>query len=103
MERWYEEAESNALLGAKMYLVGSKSDKVGARVVKEEEGRELAERHGNGFCEVSAKTRENVRRPFVEIVDSIVGDKELLASGQRRGTGSVALGGSQGVGGGCSC
>jgi len=53
---------------------------------------------------VSAKTRENVKRPFVEIVDSIVGDKALLASGQRRGTGNVALGGgSQGVAGGCSC
>lgn len=87
--------------GAKMFLVGSKSDKGPQRRVTEEEGKQLADRWGCGFCEVSAKTREGVRRPFVEIVGSIVEDKELMVGGGRKG-GTVAVGGG-GVGGGCAC
>ncbi|CAG8959367.1 hypothetical protein HYFRA_00001265 [Hymenoscyphus fraxineus] len=94
MDRWFEEAEGNAMPGAKLFLVGSKSDKVAQRRVQEEEGRKLAEKYGCGFCEVSAKTREGVRRPFVEIVGVIVGDKELMASGGRKGGGGL---------GGCAC
>jgi len=103
MERWFEEAETNAIPGAVMYLVGSKMDKKAARMVKYEDGEKLAHAHGAGFCEVSSKTRENVRKPFVEIVDSIVGKPELLAA-TRRGGSTLAVGGAgQGYGSGCSC
>ena len=103
MERWFEEAETNAIPGAVMYLVGSKMDKKAARMVKYEDGERLAQAHGAGFCEVSSKTRENVRKPFVEIVDSIVGKPELLAA-TRRGGSTLAVGGAgQGYGSGCSC
>ncbi|CAG8977390.1 hypothetical protein HYALB_00007020 [Hymenoscyphus albidus] len=102
MNRWFEEAEGNAMPGAKLFLVGSKSDKVAQRRVQEEEGRKLAEKYGCGFCEVSAKTREGVRRPFVEIVGVIVGDKELMASGGRKGA-TVAVAGGGGGFGGCAC
>lgn len=102
MERWFDEAESNAMPGAIMYLVGSKMDKAGSRVVKYEEGEALAKLHGSQFCEVSSKTRENVRKPFVEIVDEIVKHPELLAASSRRG-GTVAVGGEQGYGSGCAC
>lgn len=100
MDRWFEEAEGNAMPGAKMFLVGSKSDKVQQRRVSEEEGKALADRWACGFCEVSAKTKEGVRRPFVEIVGEIVGDQELMKGGPRKGT--VAVGG-EGVAGGCAC
>lgn len=104
MEKWFEEAESNAVPGAKMYLVGSKSDKTANRTVKFEEGQRLAELHGAPFCELSSKTRDNVKKPFVEIVDLIVADKELLASGTRRGgRGTVQLGAAETAAGGCSC
>lgn len=104
MERWFEEAESNAMPGAIMYLVGSKLDKANNRTVQTEEGQRLADLHGCGFCEVSSKTRENVRRPFVEIVDSIVRDPKLLsASSRRSGTVNVGVGGGEGWGTGCSC
>jgi Ras-related protein Rab-18 len=104
MERWFEEAESNAMPGAIMYLVGSKLDKTNYRTVQVEEGQRLAELHGCGFCEVSSKTRENVRKPFVEIVDSIVRDPKLLsASSRRSGTVNVGAGGGEGWGTGCSC
>jgi Ras-related protein Rab-18 len=102
MERWFEEAESNAMPGAVMYLVGSKLDKTSGRVVKSEEGQELADKHGCQFCEVSSKTRENVRKPFVEIVDAIVKDPKLLSANSRR-SGTVSVGGAGAEAGGCSC
>lgn len=103
MERWYEEAETNAMPGAVMYLVGSKLDKASSRAVKYEEGEALAANHGSQFCEVSSKTRENVRQPFVEIVDEIVKNPQLLNSSGRR-SGTVGIGGSgDGPMSGCSC
>jgi len=103
MERWFEEAESNAMPGAVMYLVGSKLDKGSSRTVQTEEGQRLAESHGCGFCEVSSKTRENVRKPFVEIVDLIVSDAKLLSASNRR-SGMVNVGGGgEGMGSICSC
>ncbi|KAI1214960.1 ras-domain-containing protein [Annulohypoxylon truncatum] len=84
MEKWIDEARSNASPDAVLYLVGSKLDKIsaggGGRAVTEEEGRAFAESQGAGFCEVSSKTRENIRRPFVEVVDRIVQKPQLLAA-----------------------
>ena len=84
---------------AVMYLVGSKVDKASGRTVKTKEGEELAERHGCQFCEVSSKTRENIRKPFVDIVDAIVKDPKLLSASSRM-SGTVSVGGSK-EGGGC--
>ena len=83
-------------------LLGVNWDKASARTVKTEEGMEMAERHGCGFCEVSSKTRDNVRKPFVEIVDAIVKDPKLLSAGSRR-SGTVNVGGGDSEGGGCAC
>jgi Ras-related protein Rab-18 len=102
MERWYEEAESNAMPGAVMYLVGSKLDKASSRAVKVEEGERLAQQHGSQFCEVSSKMG-NVAKPFVEIVDAIV-KNPLLLNASKRPTGTVSIGGqNEGLGGICSC
>ncbi|OTB05777.1 hypothetical protein M426DRAFT_319458 [Hypoxylon sp. CI-4A] len=82
MEKWIDEARSNASPDAVLYLVGSKLDKVaaGGRAVSFEEGKAFAESQGAGFCEVSSKTRENIRKPFVEVVDQIVQRPQLLAA-----------------------
>ena len=97
MERWFEEAESNAIPGAILYLVGSKLDKAASsRMVEYTEGEQLAARHRAGFCEVSSKTRENVRKPFVEIVDKIAKSPQLLAATSRQ-TGTIAVAGSRGA------
>ncbi|KAI9841910.1 MAG: hypothetical protein M1837_000296 [Sclerophora amabilis] len=97
MERWFEEAEANAIPGVVTYLVGSKSDRAPkSRAVQPSEGQALAEKHGAaGFCEVSAKTRENVRKPFVEIVSEIVQRPDLIsaATGAKRGVTGGATGG----------
>jgi len=85
-----------------MYLVGSKMDKASRRTVTTEEGMKLAERHGCQFCEVSSKTRDNVRKPFVEIVDAIVKDPNLLSASSRR-SGTVSVAGGSGEDSGCAC
>jgi len=107
MERWFEEAESNLVDGAKMCLVGSKSDKAAThRTVTYEEGQALASRHGCPFCEVSAKTRDNVKTPFLEVVDSIVKDQQLMnANANSRRGGTVRVNGDNdgGLGSGCAC
>lgn len=111
MDRWFDEAEVNTAPGVALYLVGAKSDKPN-RAVSAAEGEALAAARGARFCEVSAKARDNVRRPFVEIVDEVVagGGASLEGAGGGRSAGTVRVGG-EGVGGaggaggwaGCSC
>jgi Ras-related protein Rab-18 len=103
MERWFDEAETNAMPGAIMYLVGSKMDKASSRVVKYEEGEALAKSHGSQFCEASSKTRENVRKPFIEIVDEIAKHPQLLVASARKGGTVTVSTGDQGYGSACAC
>ncbi len=51
----------------------------GSRAVSFEQGKAFAEAQGAAFCEISSKTRENVKRPFVEVVDQIVQKPQLIA------------------------
>lgn len=80
MDKWIEEARNNANPDAVLYIVGCKLDKdaSGGRVVSREQGQAYADAQGAGFCEVSSKTRENVRRPFIEVVDRIAQKPELI-------------------------
>ncbi|GAB1314312.1 Ras-protein Rab-18 [Madurella fahalii] len=106
MDKWFEEAEANTMGGVVMYLVGSKLDKAEqGRQVAAEEGRALADAHGARFCEASAKTGENVRRPFVEVIDQIVQNPDLLTTARSgRAAGTVPVHGSdQDSFSGCSC
>lgn len=88
--------------------VGSKLDKAtsaggGGRVVSFEEGKAFAESHGAGFCEVSSKTRKNVRTPFVEVVDQIVQNPDLLPK-PRGGGDTLNLGiDTSSIPSACSC
>lgn len=129
VEKWFNEAKANTAEGVVIYLVrpvlpilfrrtnkqtdtnhqvGSKLDKTerapgsGGRAVSTEEGRALAEALGAaGFCEASAKTCENVRRPFIEVVDRIVQSPGLLAAIKSgRAPGTVVVDGRSGPGGG---
>ncbi|KAI0199055.1 ras family-domain-containing protein [Astrocystis sublimbata] len=92
MEKWVDEARMYANPDAVLYFVGTKSDKAaaGGRAVTAEEGRAFAEAQGAvGFCEISSKTRENIKRPFVEVVDQIVQKPELV--GATAGTKAINL------------
>lgn len=93
MEYWFKEVEKYAPPGAIKCLVGSKLDKsTSSRIVRTEEGRALADRYGASFYEVSSKTRENVKEPFVDTVTRIVETPELMNGGvgARRGTAATA-------------
>ena len=137
MERWYDEAENNAMPGIVTYLVcrflkdeqrlrtlarillnssttpfhfnanlpqvGSKLDKASSRAVNYEEGETLATKHGSQFCEASAKTRENVRKPFVELVDHIVKSSHLIQAASRQTRGNVLVEGDVSGPSSCSC
>lgn len=102
METWFDEVEMNTVSGVALYLVGTKTDR--PRAVPAAEGRALAEAHGAGFCEVSAKTSANVREPFVEVVDAVVGDPALMREADRGRDGAVKVGDRAGdEGAACSC
>lgn len=105
MDHWFGECAKFAEPGVVLYLVGSKIDKAGARAVTTEEGKALADRYGAGFIEASSKTRENVRTPFVDLVDKIIETPELMdpkLMKKRRDT-AVNIDEDQGDAGGAAC
>ncbi|KAK4219388.1 ras family-domain-containing protein [Rhypophila decipiens] len=121
MEKWFEEAETYTVEGIALCLVGAKLDKAdpasassptsetyeessssqqhdddsgssgGGREVSTEEGKALADAHGALFVEVSSKTRENVRKAFVETVNRVVTTPNLLDKVRLNRSGSIAL------------
>ncbi|KFY25487.1 hypothetical protein V493_04626 [Pseudogymnoascus sp. VKM F-4281 (FW-2241)] len=103
MGRWFEEVQNNAMPGTITYLVGSKLDKSASRKVSVSEGEALASIHGAQFCEVSSKTRENVRKPFIEIVDTIVSTPGLIEQTQRESNGITLRNAASQVSSGCPC
>ncbi|PSS02422.1 ras family-domain-containing protein [Coniella lustricola] len=104
VDRWFDEAELNAGEDVALYLVGTKTDKAmgadtsssnGSRAVSTLEGQQAAEARGARFCEVSAKTGEGVRTPFVGIIDEIVAEGVDVEGGitrHRGANGVVSLG-----------
>ena len=58
-------------------LVGNKADKDSERQVSREDGLALAHRFGCDFYETSAKTVQNVERPFVHLIRSLRQERSL--------------------------
>ncbi|KAK0754814.1 P-loop containing nucleoside triphosphate hydrolase protein [Schizothecium vesticola] len=106
MERWFLEVETNTTEDIALHLVGTKLDKAAqGREVSTEEGCALAKKHGALFSEVSSLTRENVRKPFADVINQIMQTPALAASIHGgRPPGTVTLGGDGGGGSwGCAC
>jgi len=55
-----------------MLLVGNKIDNIYNRKVTEEEGEELARKHGMMFIETSAKEKIGVNEAFEEVVNKVI-------------------------------
>lgn len=73
--KWVNEFDNHRLLNVKKVLVGNKLDL--ARDVSYEEGKELADRLGLPFYEVSSKEFVNIEKVFFDLADSIVPEKQL--------------------------
>ncbi|TLD25628.1 hypothetical protein PspLS_05785 [Pyricularia sp. CBS 133598] len=92
--RWFDEVKSNTVAEIALFLVGTKLDIAATnRAVSYEEGMALAQANGAQFCEASSKTRENVRKPFVDIVNHIVQEPVLLkkVNASRNSLGTVKV------------
>jgi Ras-related protein Rab-18 len=66
------------------------------------EAEALAKAHGCQYCECSAKTRENVRKPFIDVVEKIVNSPTLLSTSTGSG-GTVYVGQDGSEVSGCAC
>jgi GTPase KRas protein len=65
-------------------LVGNKADKDSERQVSREDGSALAHQFGCDFYETSAKTVQNVERPFVQLIQSLRQERSLACGPIKR-------------------
>lgn len=117
LEQWLKEVKlysPNSGEGVVKLLVGNKIDLKDNRKVSREEAEAWARSQGMLFLEASAKTRTGIKQCFMEVVQKIVEDPELLVNtvpgrpkillgeknkGRRGGDGSGGSGNGGGGGG----
>ncbi|MBN3304887.1 RAB37 protein, partial [Amia calva] len=68
---WLTEIHEYAQQDVVIMLLGNKSDMVGERVIKREEGEKLAREYGVPFMETSAKTGVNVELAFLAVAKEL--------------------------------
>ena len=78
VKRWRDNIGLEMLRQSSLVLVGNKADLEGKREVSEEEGKEMGEKLGMRFFEVSAKVGVNVHKAFSELVVDIMSNKQTL-------------------------
>ena len=88
VKNWVNQIEQNAKSSICKVLVGNKCDKA-ERVIKEEQGRQLAEEYNMKFYETSAKTGQNVEEAFRYLTGEIL----KIYKNKEGHTGGVTLNG----------
>ena len=69
---WLEQIQENASEHAQSILLGNKCDLEGKRIIKKEEGMELAKIHNINFYETSAEKGKNIDQAFNDLVKVIL-------------------------------
>ena len=69
ISKWIETVKENNIIdGLQMYLIGSKIDLESDREIPKEVGKEVAERIGMDFLEISSKSGENIKEAMLFII-----------------------------------
>ncbi|KAK4104992.1 hypothetical protein N658DRAFT_564694 [Parathielavia hyrcaniae] len=87
LDKWHREARDNMPGGALLGLVGTKLDRAqdGGREVTYEDGlAKMLAYQASGFYEVSSMSGQNIKKPFVGMVGSILDTPGLLQAVQER-------------------
>ena len=71
IEEWFTSIIENKTKGARVILIGNKTDSVN-RVISEEQGKSLAKKYEVQYYETSALSGENVDKVFEELAESIL-------------------------------
>eukprot|EP00052_Salpingoeca_macrocollata_P034426 m.11475 g.11475 ORF g.11475 m.11475 type:complete len:211 (-) comp6462_c0_seq1:176-808(-) len=71
IKTWIRNIEQHASDDVEKMILGNKCDMDDKRVVKKEQGEQLASEYGVKFLETSAKTNENVEEAFLSIARAI--------------------------------
>ena len=74
IEKWLQSVSSQGSENCFVVLVGNKTD-LSTREVTQEEGEALAEKHGVGYAETSARNRVNVDEPFLYVTKRMLQSK----------------------------
>lgn len=94
--------EQHATEGVNKILIGNKCDWEEKRVVPESEGKELAEKLGIPFLEVSAKSNINIDNAFYSLAKDI--KKRLIDNSKNEAGSSGGVNvGDKSEGGGSKC
>jgi Ras-related protein Rab-1A len=83
VQKWMKGIDAFGLSDVCRLLIGNKSDLTQKRVVKEDEGRELARQYGIRFLETSAKISWNIEMMFMMMAQAMK-RKAIELSGPRR-------------------
>ena len=76
MTEWLKHIEKYSKENVLNYLIGNKTDLVEQRVIKNEEGKKLAEEHNLPYIETSAKDGVNIEELFNKSLDKYIISKK---------------------------
>lgn len=69
--------EENTDKAAEVLLVGNKIDLINERIVKEEDSKALAAKHGVAYLETSAKDYSAVEQAFKQLLSAVLANERL--------------------------
>ena len=72
ISNWMKDIEEVKGKNFPVVLIGNKADLENARIIKKEEGEELAKKYGKPFFETSCKNGNNIQEASIKIINIII-------------------------------